>query len=47
MTLEKVKLLYQSQDAVIKLFNDYFSIVSKVKHETTHGKVIPSMTSEQ
>ena len=29
MTLEKIKLLYKSQQAVIKSFNDYSSIVSE------------------
>ena len=29
--LENIKLLYESREAVIKLFNDYFSIVSEAK----------------
>ena len=29
MTLEKIKLLYESQQVVIKSFNDYSSIVSE------------------
>ena len=29
--LENIKLLYESQEAVVKLFNDYFSIVSEAK----------------
>ena len=29
MTLEKIKLLYKSQQVVIKSFNDYSSIVSE------------------
>ena len=28
MALENIKLLYESREAVIKLFNDYSSIVS-------------------
>ena len=43
MTLENIKLLYESRDPVIKLFNDYFSIVSEAKYKTTHGKGIPSL----
>ena len=31
MTLENIKLLYDSRKAVIKLFNDYSSIISEVK----------------
>ena len=27
--LENIKLLYESRESVIKLFNDYFSIVSE------------------
>ena len=29
MTLEKIKLLYESQQVVIKSFNNYSSIVSE------------------
>ena len=28
-TMENIKLLYESRESVIKLFNDYFSIVSE------------------
>ena len=31
MALENIKLLYESREAVIKLFNSYYSIVSEVK----------------
>ena len=40
-----MKLLYKSQEAVIKLFNDYSSIVSEAKYKTIHGKVIPNMST--
>ena len=33
MTLEYNKLLYKSREAVIKLFNDYSSIVYKDKYK--------------
>ena len=36
-------MLYESQETVTKLFNDYSSIVSEVKYKTIHGKGIPSM----
>ena len=45
MTLENIKLLYKSQEVVLKLFNDYFSIVSEAKYKTIHGKGIPSMST--
>ena len=38
--LENIKLLYESREAVIKLFNDYSSIASKAKHKTIYGKGI-------
>ena len=33
MVLEYIKLLYKSQQAVFKLFNGYFSIVSEAKYK--------------
>ena len=38
--LKNIKLLYKSREAVIKLFNDYSSIVSEFKYKTVHGKTI-------
>ena len=32
--LENIKLLFQSREAVIKLFNDYSLIVSEVKYKS-------------
>ena len=43
LTLKNIKLLYESQAAVIKLFNDYFSVASEAKYKTIHGKGIRSM----
>ena len=38
-------MLYKSQEAVIKLFNNYSSIVSEAKYKTIHGKQIPNMSA--
>ena len=38
IVFENIKLLYESREAVIKLFNDYSSIVSEVKYKTIHEK---------
>ena len=43
LTLKNIKLLYESWEAVIKLFNDYSSIVSQAKYKTIHGKEIPNI----
>ena len=32
--LENIKLLYESREAIIKLFNDYSSIASQDKYKT-------------
>ena len=45
MALENIKLLYESREAVIKLFDNYFSIVSEAKYKTIHGKGSSSMLS--
>ena len=31
-------MFYESQEPVIKLINDYFSIVSEAKYKTIHGE---------
>ena len=46
MTLENNKLLYERWEAAIKLFNDYFSIVSEAKYKTILEKEIPSMLAK-
>ena len=38
-------MLYESREAVIKLFNDYSSVVSEAKYKAIHGKGIPSMSA--
>ena len=38
MSLEKFKFLYESREAVIKLFDDYSSIVSEAKYKTNYWK---------
>ena len=43
VALENIKLLYESREAVIKLFNNYFSIVSEAKYKAIHGKGILKM----
>ena len=47
MALENIKfantMLYESRETVIKLFNDYFSILFEAKYKRIHGKWIPSM----
>ena len=40
---QNIKLLYESWKFVIKLFNDYSSIISEAKYKIVHGKEIPSM----
>ena len=37
--LENFKLLYESREAVIKLFNNYSSIVSWAKYKPIHGVI--------
>ena len=39
--LENLKLIYELQKAIIKLLNDYSSIVSGAKLKTIQGKGIP------
>ena len=43
MALENIKLFYESPEAFIKLFNDYFSIASEAKYKKIHGTGIPIM----
>ena len=43
MPLENIKLLYELREAVIKLFNDYSSVVSEAKNKTIYGKGTPSI----
>ena len=43
MALKNIKLLYKSRQAVIKLFNDYSSMVSVAKYKRIHGEGISSI----
>ena len=43
MALENIKFLCESRKAVIKLFNDYSSIVSEAKYKKNLGREIPRM----
>ena len=36
--VENIKLVYKSQQAVIKVFNEYFSIASETKQKVKYGK---------
>ena len=36
--MENIKLLYESREAVLKLFEDYSLIVSEAKYRTKHGE---------
>ena len=40
-------MLYKSWKAFIKLFNDYFLIVSEAKHKAKHGKGFQTLTPKQ
>ena len=42
-----MKVLYESQEAVIKLFNDYSSVVYEAKHKTEYGKGLKILTPKQ
>ena len=45
--LENIKLLYKSREAVIKLFNDYFSIISEAKYKSIHGEGFKTLNLKQ
>ena len=45
--LENITLLYKSREAVIKLFNDYFSIVSQAKHKLIPGEGFKTLNLKQ
>ena len=42
-----MKFRYKSRQAIIKLFKDYFSIVSEVKYEIKYGEGIKILTPKQ
>ena len=45
--LENIKLLYESQQAVIKLLDDYCPIASAAKHKAKQGKGLKIETPKQ
>ena len=47
IALENIKLLYESQKAAIKLFNEYSSIASETKHKVKYGKGLKILSPEQ
>ena len=42
-----MKLLYKPQQAVIKLFNDYSSNASEVKHKVKYGERLKILSPNQ
>ena len=46
-SLNSIKLLYESQENLIQLFNDYSSIISKNKYKTKYAEVIKISTPKQ
>ena len=45
--MENINLLYKSQEAVIKLFNNYSSIVSEAKYKSIHEEGLKILTPKQ
>ena len=43
MTLENIKFLCESRQALIELFNDYSSIVSDAEYKKNNGKEVSRM----
>ena len=43
MALESIKLLYESRQDAVKLFNDYSSVVFDSRYKIIHGKRVPCM----
>ena len=44
MTVKNVKLIYESREAVLTLFDIYSSIVSQAKHKVKYGKRLKILT---
>ena len=40
-------MLYKSREPVIKLFHDYFLIMSEVKYKTKHAESLQILTPKQ
>ena len=47
ITLKNIELPWESREDVIKLINDYSSIVSKAKHKVKYGKRVQILTLKQ
>ena len=47
MTLKPIKLLYESREAVVKLFNDYYLIVSEAKYNAKQREELKILTTKQ
>ena len=45
--IENIRLLYKLHEDVIKLFNDYSSIVSEIKYKSIHGEGFKILTPKQ
>ena len=46
-TLENIKFLYESRKAVIKLFDEYSSTASEIKHKGKYGEGIKILTPKK
>ena len=44
---KNIKLLYESRETVIKLFNDYSSIVPEVKYKSIYGEGLKILSPKQ
>ena len=45
--MKNIKTLYESQEKVIKLFNDYSKIISKAKYKSFCGEGLKISTPKQ
>ena len=45
--IKNIKLLYESREAVLKLFNDYSLIRSDTKYKTKYGEGLKILTAKQ
>ena len=45
--IKNIKTLYESQEKVIKLFDDYSRIVSEARYKTKYGEGLKILTPKQ
>ena len=45
--IKNIKTLYESQEKLIKLCNDYFKIVSEAKYKTIYGEELKILSPKQ